>query len=275
MHSIIFSEKVKTHNPLFYLSILNSKLFWFFIVNTSTALRGNAYRLTPEFLENFCFPEIDLDINGNKKTHDKLVLLVDKMLSLNKQLNSINIDFDRYVNTKPRISDIYLKSYVGELDVNNKEVLNDANRIEGKIREFEIMEEGEWLVFKVEYERKTKEGKLYRVKIRAFKCKFADEKLRKFLYYSIKTYTRAGMLGKGNLYERILKVKIPHFDPNPEKNLKIIYGIVKPYLKATDEYNKIRDEINKIDETIDQKVYELYGLTKDEIKIVEESAGGK
>ena len=33
-------------------------MFWFFIANTSTALRGNAYRLTPEYLSPFGIPEI-------------------------------------------------------------------------------------------------------------------------------------------------------------------------------------------------------------------------
>jgi type II restriction/modification system DNA methylase subunit YeeA len=34
---------------------------------------------------------------------------------------------------------------------------------------------------------------------------------------------------------------------------------------------ELREEINRIDEQIDQKVYELYDLTKEEIKIVESS----
>jgi hypothetical protein len=198
------------------------------------------------------------------------IKLADKMLSLNKKLNSINIDFDRYVNTKPRISDIAFQSYIDKLSINDTEILNNANCIEGKIKAFEISEEGEWLVFAVGYEGETKQGKLYNAKIRAFRCKFTDEKLRKFLYYSIKTYTRARMLGKGNLYERILKIKIPHFDPKPEKNLEIIYEIMEPYLKAVEEYNKIKKEIDETDKMIDQNVYELYELTDEEIRIVEE-----
>jgi hypothetical protein len=162
-----------------------------------------------------------------------------------------------------------LKSYINKLDIGDKEVLNNANCIEGKIKKFEISEEGEWLVFTVGYESKTKQGKIDKAKIRAFRCRFKDEKLRKFLYYSIKTYTRAGKLGKGNLYERILKIKIPHFDPNPEKNVEIIYEIMEPYLKAVDEWNKIKTEIEETDKMIDQKVYELYGLTDEEIKVIE------
>lgn len=36
------------------------------------------------------------------------------------------------------------------------------------------------------------------------------------------------------------------------------------------EYNEIKEEIEKTNKKIDQKVYELYGLGEEEIKIVEE-----
>jgi adenine-specific DNA-methyltransferase len=88
IHSVVFNEKAKTHNVLAYLAILNSKLFWFFISNTSTALRGNAFRLTPEFIDSFCFP--DFDIKENKLIHDKLISLTENMMSLSKELYAMN-----------------------------------------------------------------------------------------------------------------------------------------------------------------------------------------
>lgn len=37
------------------------------------------------------------------------------------------------------------------------------------------------------------------------------------------------------------------------------------------EINKLQQQINQTDNEIDQLVYKLYGLTEDEIKIVEEN----
>jgi adenine-specific DNA-methyltransferase len=88
IHSVIFNDKVREQNEFLYLAILNSNLFWFFICNTSTALRGNAYRLTPEFLNPFCFPEINLKDTKQKQIHDNLVALVDVMLDLNKKIQT-------------------------------------------------------------------------------------------------------------------------------------------------------------------------------------------
>ena len=53
---------------------------WFFIKNTSTALRGDAYRLTPEFLNPFNFPET------TDKKADELVRMVQQMLDMHQRL---------------------------------------------------------------------------------------------------------------------------------------------------------------------------------------------
>ncbi|OGW09418.1 MAG: hypothetical protein A2W77_00515 [Nitrospinae bacterium RIFCSPLOWO2_12_39_16] len=68
---------------------MNSKVFWFYLTNTSTALRGNAYRLIPQFLEPFPIKLIDFKNPSEKAIHDKLVSLVDRMLELTKKKNSI------------------------------------------------------------------------------------------------------------------------------------------------------------------------------------------
>ena len=41
--------------------------------------------------------------------------------------------------------------------------------------------------------------------------------------------------------------------------------------KQTDEKTRLEKEIQKTDEEINQKVYEIYGITKEEQKIIEES----
>ena len=90
IHCPIFNEIGCKVPEKVYLAILNSKLFWFFISNTSTALRGNAYRLTPEFITRFSFP--DLDSNEN---NESLIKLVDQMLAAQEQLNSALSDSDK------------------------------------------------------------------------------------------------------------------------------------------------------------------------------------
>jgi|GEM_PF-6034430 len=47
----------------------------------------------------------------------------------------------------------------------------------------------------------------------AFRFRIVDEKLRKFLYYSIKEHTTSGKLGKGNIHKKFLNIKIPRVCP--------------------------------------------------------------
>ncbi len=76
IHCPVFKDEV---NQYAYFAILNSRLFWFYISHTSTALRGNAYRLTPEFLNDFSFPELDIEIQK------ELESLVRNILQLNSE----------------------------------------------------------------------------------------------------------------------------------------------------------------------------------------------
>jgi adenine-specific DNA-methyltransferase len=80
IHSIVFNEKGNKLNKYYFLGVLNSKVFWFFLSNTSTALRGNYYRVIPEFLEPFPIPDINLQNKQQKNLHDTLVGLVEDML---------------------------------------------------------------------------------------------------------------------------------------------------------------------------------------------------
>ncbi|MCK4250811.1 N-6 DNA methylase [candidate division WOR-3 bacterium] len=130
IHSVIFSDKVKGQHELFYLAILNSKLFWFFISNTSTALRENAYRLTPEFINPFCFPKINLNNNSQKLIHDKLVALAEVMFDLNKKMQtakgSRKDQIQRQIEkTDKEIDDLVYKLY--GITVKEREI------IEGKV----------------------------------------------------------------------------------------------------------------------------------------------
>jgi len=105
IHSVVFKDVIKSHSPYFYLGILNSSLFWFFISNTSTALRGDTYRLTPEFLSPFCFPEIN---TKNENFYNNITDLVKKMLRLNMKLSEIG---DKTTDEKARLEKEIEKLY--------------------------------------------------------------------------------------------------------------------------------------------------------------------
>ena len=56
-----------------------------------------------------------------------------------------------------------------------------------------------------------------------------------------------------------------------EKQSKFNKELLRLKNKPTDSKIRLEEEITALDEQIDQEVYKLYGLTKEEMKIVEES----
>ena len=267
-HSI--APKNPDYDLKYVLAILNSKLMNHYYHLISLELGRAMAQTDIETIEQLPIKP------ASPKIQQQFIALADKMLELNKELSKVNTDFDHYVNLRPRIKDMQLKDYIDKLPVSDKEVLRDYyghpfNSIVGKIKEFEVLEEGEWLVFKIGYSFKTHRGKEQSLRnIPAFKFRIVDEDLRKFLYYAIKEYTTPSKLGKGNIYEGLLKIKIPQFTHNVEKNKHIIDEIMIPFLEEVAKLEKLEKEIEETDKTIDQKVCELYGLKEDEIKIVGE-----
>ena len=74
---IILKKNQDVNNYLFYLSIFNYRLFWFFIKNTSSEYGGGYYVFTKSYISPFPLPE---------KPNDSTIIIdrANQMLSLNK-----------------------------------------------------------------------------------------------------------------------------------------------------------------------------------------------
>ncbi|MBU2617486.1 MAG: N-6 DNA methylase [Euryarchaeota archaeon] len=200
---------------------------------------------------------------------NSIIKLVDKMLSLNKELQTTNTNFFDYVNLHPKVKDTDLGYYFNQLNMSDKKVLNNANGIKGKIKKVKAREEGEWLLVSVDYEDENKE---LVEDFGVLKCRFENPNFTKFIKHSILNYGKS--IGKGNLLDRILKIdNIPIFDNKSDvKNQQIIDEIMDSFLPALERKKRMEKEIEETDRTIDEMVYELYGLTEEEIKIIEEAS---
>ncbi|NOQ32830.1 MAG: N-6 DNA methylase, partial [Methanosarcinales archaeon] len=270
MHVINIKSPEIKYDLRYILAIINSKLMNHYYHLISLELGRVMAQTDIETIEQLPIAP------ANPDEQKPIIELVDCMIAFNKELHKINIDFDRYLNLHPRIKDTTLREYIDVLLVADKEVMRDhkgnpASKIEEKIKEFEITEKGEWLVFSVGYLFKSGKGKETLIRIDAFKCRIEDVKLRKFLYYSIKAYTRPGTLGKGNIYERLLAIRLPQFYADAGRNAEAVSEIMTEYLAAVDAAERVEREIAETDQEIDAQVYELYGLGVDEIKVVEKN----
>ena len=58
-----------------------------------------------------------------------------------------------------------------------------------------------------------------------------------------------------------------------EKMLEYLAGRLTRYIKSGRASRELDEKIQRTDDLIDQIVYDLYGLTNEEIEIVEEAVG--
>ena len=94
VYTILLKDNFK-ENILTYLTILNSKLMWFFLSNTGYTLRGGYFTFKTKYLENFPIP--DLKNSEFSIINSELANLADKMLSLNETLQKKSTNFLKVV----------------------------------------------------------------------------------------------------------------------------------------------------------------------------------
>ncbi len=276
--TIYFVTTKKEIDLKYLLAVLNSQLlnYLYRMLFDVTHMRGGYIKFRTNYLGQLPIHSIDFSNPSEKSIHDNIVSLVDRMLSLNTQLNTINADFQHYLNLRPHTM-APLRNFMDALPVGDKEVLKDAfgrkttSTIKAeKFEAFEILEEGEWLVFRVAYLYMGSKGKTEKGPItRALRLRISDNNVRKFIFYSLKD-TAPGKLGSGNILEQLQKLKIPRLVTNCEGNRRAIEELIAPFLVEVAKKEALEREINETDDAIDKKVYELYGITIDEIRIIEE-----
>ncbi len=76
----------------FLLGLLNSRLLSFLIQKTSTPFRGGYIALNRQYIERLPIQLLDLKKPADKTRHDKLVVLVDKLLGLMPELRAATSD---------------------------------------------------------------------------------------------------------------------------------------------------------------------------------------
>ena len=96
IYSFVFKDDIR-EDAHYFLGVLNSKLLWYFLEATGTVLRGGYVRFKTEYLGPFPIRLIDFANSSDVLAHDRIVSLVDQMLSLHRQLNTSKSDHERTV----------------------------------------------------------------------------------------------------------------------------------------------------------------------------------
>lgn len=80
---------------LYVLGCMNSKLLWWFLKDIAAGRAGGYIEAKPIYVQKLPIRTIDFNNPDEKKMHDNLVSLVEKMLELNKQLQKAHFDSEK------------------------------------------------------------------------------------------------------------------------------------------------------------------------------------
>jgi hypothetical protein len=98
-YGITFKNTIK-ESPKYILGLLNSKVLNFYLRNVSTQLRGGFFRYFTQFIEQLPIRLINFDIKSDRDNHDRLVSLVEQMISLHNRLKAVNSPTEKKVIQK-------------------------------------------------------------------------------------------------------------------------------------------------------------------------------
>jgi len=244
--NIIYKCKNK-FNMKYILALLNSKLinFWYGTKYKGVHVKLNELRKIP--IKNYKY------INQNK--FNNKVDLISKNKEKLKELEIIN-----YENI--------IKKYTSETGLSVHNIFKNKgfiNRIysgrASKIRNFTVNINTNIVTL---YSDKSSNGKYELLKFEE-----NNEYKRRYLKLYLENLTTKKLEEinnkyKGNVLKKALQIIIPDYNKN-----HVVKKVVKEWEKLQREITELENKIERTDNEIDQMVYNLYDLTKEEIRIIE------
>jgi len=99
-----------TESPKYILGLLNSALLDFYLKRVSTTIRGGFFRYFTQFIERLPIRRVDFSKAADKAAHDRVVNLVESMMTSHKQNATAKSDAER------EIIDRQIKSIEAEIN---------------------------------------------------------------------------------------------------------------------------------------------------------------
>jgi type II restriction/modification system DNA methylase subunit YeeA len=318
IEGVFLNESVDL-DPLYILSVLNSSVFWFFMINTGSTFRGGYYTFRSEYLYPYAIPEINTNSNSfshreslmdefntylsggsskpNPKTesaiHDFLAEAAKMLISFNKERHALNLNLLDYLGIP---SDGLPDSMAGEtLDglqmpvagVADTPLTRTAADLDGlRVEDVSFAEDGGRLVMAVDISYKPDEDDPRET-----------DRWDRLTESEFETYEAMAFVGLSDEQETLIRNFVPvavdegggfaDFRQSATKtnspldrlkaltlpDIEQVRDGLEQYIEVKARADELDEKIEKTDQLIDEIVYDLYGLTDEEIEIVEEAVG--
>ena len=267
----------------YLLALLNSRLLRWFFPFVSVPFRGNYFSANRQFLGQLPIKLIDPKKKSEVKSEKEIVERVEKIQAAHKQrLKLPEVLHRKILHTQNRTS-CNLAHYLQKdfADSLKHEILIADVQQTGFVREIKIESANSQITLSATVAADAKAEPQPQPILR---LTFKDDALRQFIYASLRQFLGGNSRKKKwttgkkpeAIYPLIANTLEPlvYFSASAGDNLRSIRDLMKAVAEESGSADlaAIESEIKKLDTEIDARVYELYGLTPAEIKIVENSA---
>ncbi len=254
----------------YIIALLNSTLIsWI-----ATYFIYNKAKLTMHFDKEYA-GKIPI-ARASKDQQAPIISLVSAIIQKKKEYHAISQNIEDYIdfkNTNLIRLDEFLK------DVTDFEVLSSLRVKTDNFDALRVRIDGEKAVIEYGLRRKVEEyefdeameeikGKYIIDWYPACEGEIKDKVAIEFLAKILEKEKRFSKARQKTIWQKIAEVKVPEFTSEVKE------GFLR-FKSAQDKAKELDLEITKIDRAIDRLVYDLYGLTEEEIKVVEKSVWGE
>jgi type I restriction-modification system DNA methylase subunit len=268
-------------SPAYLLGLLNSRLLDFYLKQVSTTMRGGYFRYFTQFIEQLPVKRFDPKNKRETKLEKEIVERVEAIQAAHRQRTKLpEVLHLKIAHTQNRTS-CNLAHYLQkdfEAAVQPEILIDDVQRT-GFVHEIIVKPEGRDLTLVASVAEKS-DGEPRPLPV--LRLGFKDDALREFIYACWRRFlgehSRQKKWTKGrkpeSVYPLLVNTLEPlfYFSPAAGDNLRAIRDLMKAVAAeaGSADLAAIEAEIEKLDSEIDKRVYDLYELTPEEIKIVED-----
>ena len=264
----------------YLLGLLNSRLLDYYLKQVSTTMRGGYFRYFTQFIEQLPIKRIDPKNKREAKLEKEIVEGVEAIQAAHKQRLKLPDALHRKIAHSQNRTLCNLAHYLQKdfaVAVKADILIDDVQRT-GFVHEIRLESSGNELTLTVVVaEKPADKPRLLPI----LRLAFEDEALRQFIYASWRHFlnenSRKQKWTKGKkpepIYPLLVNTLEPlvYFNTSAGDNLRAIRDLMKAVAAeaGSADLAAIEAEIKKLDAEIDERVYDLYGLTPEEINIVE------
>jgi len=275
-------DKDAKESPAYLLGLLNSRLLDFYLKQVSTTMRGGYFRYFTQFIEQLPIRRIDPKNKREPKLEKEIVQRVEAIQAAHRQLARLPEILRGLIAHTQNRTHCNLAHYLQSdfAAAVKAEILIDDVQRAGFVHEVTVEPEGRNLTL-IASVAEQPDGEPRPTP--ALRLGFKDDALRQFMHACWRQFlgehSRQRKWTKGRkpepVYPLLVNTLEPlvYFSPDAGDNLRAIRDLMKEVAgeAGSGDLAAIEEEIRRLDREIDKRVYDLYELTPEEIKIVEGS----